>query len=62
MLAGEFIKMTMDTPVKVRDRQTGKFLTERKDYENREVIGYYGRAHRFGNPGKMRAEIVVFVR
>lgn len=62
MTAKEFIGMALDTNVIVRDKKTGLFIKNKEEYENRNVVDFYAKAHRCGNPPKMRAEIVVFVR
>ena len=43
----EFLKMTMDTRVSVRDKSTGKYLKE--GYQNMEVCGVYAKHHICGN-------------
>lgn len=62
MTAKEFIRMALDTNIIVRDKKTGMFLKDKNEYENLKVVEYYAKAHRCGNPPKMRAEIVIFVR
>lgn len=62
MTAKEFIDMSMDTHVIVRDRVTGKFIKDKEEYKHLNVCGIYAKAHRCGNPPKMRGEIVIFTR
>lgn len=56
----EFLNMTMDTRVAIRDRATGKYLQE--GYEDMEVCGVYAKHHECGNPPKKRTEMIIFAR
>ena len=63
MKAKDFIALAeKDIKVLVRDRATGVWLKNENDYMEREVVQLYAKSHRCGNPPKMRAEIVIFVR
>lgn len=63
MKVKEFIALaTTDTKVLVRDRATGVWLKDENDYKEREVVQLYAKSHRCGNPPKVRAQVVVFVR
>ena len=60
MTVQEFIDMTIDNKVSVRDKKTGKFL--RSGHWDMEVCGVYAKTHRCGNPMEERTEIIIFAR
>ncbi len=60
MKVQEFINMTMDTRVAIRDRATGKYLQE--GYEDMEVCGVYAKHHVCSNSPKKHTEIILFAR
>ena len=60
MTVQQFIDMTIDTKVEVRDKKTGKYL--KSGHWDMEVCGVYAKHHRCGNPPKERAEIVIFAK
>lgn len=62
MTIKEFKEMSMDTKITVRSKKDGKFIKDPKVYNDLELCGVYAKAHRFGNPGIMRAEITVFAK
>lgn len=63
MKVKEFIALAeTGTQVLVRDRATGVWLKDENIYNDREVVQFYAKSHRCGNPPKIRAQIVVFVR
>lgn len=63
MKVKEFMALAeTDTKVLVRDRATGVWLKDENDYKDREVVLFYAKSHKCGNPPKIRAQVVVFVR
>ena len=62
MTVKELKDMAIDTKIIVRDRADGHFIKDASEYNDKEICNIYARAHRCGNPGKMRGEIIVFVR
>ena len=58
MTVQEFMDMTIDTKVSVREKSTGKYL--RSGHWDMEVCGVYAKRNQYRN--KYYTEIVIFAR
>lgn len=52
MKVKDFVRLSMDTTVKVRDRKTGEPIKKYKDFADKEVTGFYAQECSFGNGKK----------
>ena len=60
MKVKDFIRLSMDTTVRVRDRKTGEFIEHYKDFADKEVTGFYAKEWCFDDGKKIY--IIVMAR